>query len=55
MKTGAASSVFALASYAVTSLKRRIYEARLAAYEAHFVLTSFARQASKYMKRHCVP
>ena len=24
-------------------------------YEAHFVLASFARQASKYMKRHCVP
>ncbi|MBR4075718.1 MAG: hypothetical protein IKK25_02510 [Lentisphaeria bacterium] len=23
-------------------------------YEAHFVLASFARQASKYMKRHCV-
>ena len=29
-------------------LKRRFYE-------AHFVLASFARQASKYMKRHCVP
>ena len=32
-------------------LKRRFYEARLMAYEAHFVLASFARQASKYMKR----
>jgi len=32
--------------YAVPSLKRRFYE-------AHFVLASFARQATKYMKRLC--
>ena len=31
-------------------LARLFYEARLSAYEAHFVLASFARQASKYMK-----
>ena len=36
-------------------LKRLYYEAHLAAHEAHFVLASFARQASKYMKRHSVP
>ena len=41
MKTGAASSAFALASYAVTSLKRLIYEARLAAYETKPFQASF--------------
>ena len=53
----------ALASYAVTSLKRGFYEALCVLhasgvsstqkYEAHFVLASFARQASKYMKHAC--
>ena len=43
MKTGVASSVFALASDAVTSLKRiHFYEARLSAYEA------FCGNAAKY-------